>query len=314
MIHPMPIGGGFGRRIDQRFVQYAAQMSRQLRRPVSVLWGPEDDLASGAFGASSTHCVSATLRSDGRIGSWQHHIAGCGIIESGAETPYTADSILVTARYMDCGLSTGSLRSTSHAPNAFARECAIDEVAFDAGQDPALFRLQHLDDNSRLAGALRILLEKGGWRKAKAGRGLGVAIHQCKGSYVAQMAEVSLDTLRGLVVHRIVCAADIGFCINPMSAAAQLEGGILFGLSNALKGELRFTGGRPTRSAAGYFPVARMNESPQIEVHILDSREAPGGVGEIAVPPVAAAIANAVFHSTGSRLRTLPLSFAAVKQ
>jgi isoquinoline 1-oxidoreductase beta subunit len=190
-------------------------------------------------------------------------------------------------------------------------ESAIDELAHAAGQDPLAYRRLLLKTEPRHLGVLNLAAERFGWgRKAAPGRGQGIAVHQSFGSFCAQAVEISIehDEIR---VHRVVCAIDCGIPVNPDNIKAQMEGAIVFGLSAALFGQISIKEGRVQQSNFHDYRVLRMNEMPQIEVHVLPSTEGPGGVGEPATPPVAPAVANALFALTGQRLRELPLRLSS---
>ncbi|HKF44052.1 MAG TPA: molybdopterin cofactor-binding domain-containing protein, partial [Thermoanaerobaculia bacterium] len=190
---------------------------------------------------------------------------------------------------------------------AFAMESMIDELAHSAGQDPLAYRRRLLKDHPRHLGVLNLAAEKAGWgTPLAAGRSRGLAVHESFESFVAQVAEVSTEGNR-IRVHRVVCAVDCGVCINPAGVRAQMESGIVFGLTAALYGELTFKDGRVQQANFNDYPILRMNEMPKIEVYIVPSREKSGGAGEPGTPPIAPAVANAVFAGTQKRLRKLPL-------
>ncbi len=186
----------------------------------------------------------------------------------------------------------------------------MDELAKVAGQDPLAYRRKLLKDHPRHLKALNLAAEKAGWgQPLPAGRFRGLAVHESFGSFVSEVAEVSVANGR-VRVHRVVCAVDCGVCANPAGVEAQLQGGVVFGLTAALYGELTFKDGRVQQSNFHDYPLLRLAEMPKVEVHIVASSEKPGGVGEVGVPPIAPAVANAVFAATGKRLRRLPLRLA----
>ena len=198
-------------------------------------------------------------------------------------------------------------RSVGHSVNGFVMEGVVDELAHAAGQDPVEYRRTLLKDHPRHLAALNLAAEKFGWGTPPAqDRGHGIAVHESFGSYVAQAAEVSIEEGR-IRVHRVVCAIDCGVAVNPAGVQAQMESGIVFGLSAALHSMLTLREGQVQESNFHDYPVLRMNEMPQVEVHIVPSTERMGGVGEPGTPPIAPAVANAVFALTGQRLRELPL-------
>jgi isoquinoline 1-oxidoreductase beta subunit len=201
-------------------------------------------------------------------------------------------------------------RSVGHTHTAFVMETLVDELAAAAGQDPLEYRRRLLKDHPRHLKALNLAAEKAGWGKPlPEGRFRGLAVHESFESYVAEVAEVSVAEGR-VRVHRVVCAVDCGVCVNPAGVEAQLAGGVAFGLTAALYGELTFKAGRVEQSNFHDYPLLRLKEMPRVEVHIVPSSEKSGGIGEPGVPPIAPAVANAVFAATGKRLRRLPLRLA----
>ena len=227
--------------------------------------------------------------------------------EGAIEYGYDVRNVEVRIVNTDPGLRTGFWRSVGHSFNAFMLESFMDELAHTAGADPVAFRLAHLEKNPRMAGVLKLVAEKGGWGKpSKPGVYQGVAVHPSFGSYIAELVEVSIAD-NEITLHRVVIAADCGKLVNPDIVVAQLEGGVLFGLTAALKGEITLKDGVVEQSNFSDYPLLRLPETPAIEVHLIHNGEAPGGAGEIGVPPAAPALANAIFAATGQRLRDLPL-------
>jgi isoquinoline 1-oxidoreductase subunit beta len=197
-------------------------------------------------------------------------------------------------------------RSVGHSHTAFVMETFVDELAQAAGQDPLEYRRRLLSAHPRHLGVVNLAAEKAGWgRPLSAGRFRGLAAHESFGSWVAQVAEVSVANGR-VRVHRVVCAVDCGTCVNPAGVRAQMEGAVAFGLSAALHGELTLKAGRVQQSNFHDYPLLRLNEMPEVEVHIVPSDEKAGGIGEPGVPPIAPAVANAIFAATGKRMRRLP--------
>ncbi len=207
----------------------------------------------------------------------------------------------------EVGLRLGWWRSVYSSQNAFPEECFIDELAAAAGKDPLVFRLDHLPQGNRLRGALELAAEKAGWGKPlPAGRGRGIACHSSFGSHVAEVAEVSVEDGK-LRVHRVVAAVDLGVALNPDSVEHQVEGAIVYGLSAVLRGEITLAKGAVVQGNFDEYEPLRMNEMPAVEVHLVPSREAPGGIGEPGLPPLAPAVANGLFAATGKRIRKLPI-------
>jgi isoquinoline 1-oxidoreductase beta subunit len=303
-VHTLLLGGGFGRRLETDFVAEAVALSKATGRPVQVLWTRDDDLRHDFYRPASHNRVHVGLDSDGWPCAWHHRIVGPGASADGAKSlPYAIPHIRVETIEEDPGIPTGAWRSVAHSQNAFVVEAMLDEIAHAGGRDPYRLRRELLRGLPRHLAVLDLAIEKAGWGQAAPGRYQGLAFHASFGSFVAQVAEVSV--IDGAVrVHRVVCAIDCGVVVNPDLVAAQIEGGIAFGLSAALKGGVHIARGGVLESASNEL---RFHEMPAVEVHIVPSREAPGGVGEPPVPPVAPAVVNAIFAATGKRLRRLPV-------
>jgi isoquinoline 1-oxidoreductase beta subunit len=227
-------------------------------------------------------------------------------VEGAADPGYAFASHKVEAYGRDPGIPLAFWRSVGHSFNAFVIESFVDELAHAAGKDPLAYRRALLKDAPRHRGVLELAAKKAGWgRPPPKGRFRGLAVHESFGSWVAQVAEVSVEGGRPRV-HRVVCAVDCGVCINPAGAQAQIESGIVFGLTAALYGAVTLKDGRVEQSNFHDYRLLRLNEMPEIEVHILPSSEKSGGIGEVGVPPIAPAVANALFAATGKRQRRLP--------
>lgn len=330
------LGGGFGRRANpvSDFVVEAVTVAREVKRPVTVIWTREDDMRGGYYRPMWYDRISAGLDAGGNLVAWRHTVVGQSIlagtafeqamvkdgidgtsVEGASTIPYAIPSILVDLHTTKVGVPVLWWRSVGHSHTAFVVESFIDEAAHAAGKDPVAFRLALLTKHPRYRGVLELAAAKAGWGKAlPAGHGLGVALHESFGSLVAQVAEVSVTAKGAIRVHRVVCAIDCGRIVNPDTVAAQMESGIIFGLSAALHGAITLKDGRVEQDNFDGYPILRMNEAPRIEVHIVPSSEPPGGVGEPGVPPIAPAVANALFAVTGTRLRSLPMTPEKVLQ
>jgi len=328
-LHTTLLGGGFGRRspLDSHVVREAVQISKTVKVPVKVVWTREDDMRGGYYRPRAYHTVSAGLDGNGKPVAWQQRIVCQSIfvgtpfepavvkngveetaVEGAADLPYDIPNLLVEWHQAPDGVPVFILRSVGHSHTAFVVETFVDELAHSAGKDPFEFRRALLGKHPRHKRVLEFVAEKAGWGKALSnGRGRGLAVHESFGSYVAQVAEVSISKDRGLRVHRVVCAVDCGPVVNPNIVRAQMEGGIVFGLTAALYGEITFEKGRVRQGNFHDYPMLRMHEMPQIEVHIVPSEDKMGGAGEVGVPPVAPAVANAVFALTSKRIRRLPI-------
>ncbi|MET4731301.1 isoquinoline 1-oxidoreductase beta subunit [Lysobacter enzymogenes] len=334
-IHTTFLGGGFGRRAtpSSDFVSEAVHVAKAAGKPVKTVWSREDDVRGGYYRPMYLQRARIGLDAQGRPVAWKHVMVGQSIImgspfekalvkngidstsvEGVADSPYLQDigDRFVELHSPQTGIPVLWWRSVGHSYNAFVMESLIDEAAHAAGRDPVEYRRSLLGAHPRHLAALNLVAEKAGWgAKLPAGRARGVAVHESFGSYIAQVAEVSLLDAPGggkrIRVHRFVCAIDCGLAVNPDGVRAQMESGINFGLGAALYSELTFKDGRVQQSNYHDYRVLRLDEAPAIEVHIVASAEKMGGAGEPGTAPVAAAVANAVFALSGQRLRELPL-------
>ncbi|HVO21820.1 MAG TPA: molybdopterin cofactor-binding domain-containing protein, partial [Anaeromyxobacter sp.] len=325
VVHTTLLGGGFGRRANPDFAVEAAEVARAAGAPVKVTWDREDDLAHDRFRPVSLHRLAGGLDAQGRVVAWAHRVAAPSIlmqalgrpsfapggppdVVSGAhDPPYAFPALEVDYALVETAVPVWYWRSVYPSQTAFANECFVDELAAAAGRDPLELRLELLAHDPRMAAVVRLAAQRSGWgAPLPAGRGRGMACHLDVGTRVAEVAEVSVAD--GVVrVLRVVAAVDCGLCVNPDIAAGQIEGGIVFGLSAALKGEITVERGRVRERSFDDYPLLRLDEAPSVEVHFVESAAPPAGLGEPGVPPIAPAVANAVFAATGVRARRLPL-------
>ncbi|MCM2316994.1 MAG: xanthine dehydrogenase family protein molybdopterin-binding subunit, partial [Thermoanaerobaculia bacterium] len=334
-LHTTLLGGGFGRRavLDSHFVVEAVQTSKAVKKPVKVIWTREDDIRGGYYRPRGHHSVSGGIDAAGKVVAWQHRIVSQSIVagtmfesamikegidetavEGIADMSYAIPNRLAEWHQAPMGVPVLWWRSVGHSANAFVVESFMDELAHAAGRDPLEVRRELLAGSPRLKRVLELAASKAGWGKpVPAGRARGLAVHSSFGSFVAHVAEVSVSAAGEIRVHRVVCAIDCGPVVNPETIRAQMEGAIVYGLSAALHGEVTFEKGRVQQSNFHDYPALRMNEMPEVEVHIADSKDSMGGVGEPGLPPVAPAVANAIFAATGTRLRSLPFRMKAEK-
>ncbi|NQY26005.1 MAG: xanthine dehydrogenase family protein molybdopterin-binding subunit [Piscirickettsiaceae bacterium] len=330
-INTLYAGGSFGRRGNPQsdFQSETAHIIKAMTKlaPVKLIWTREDDMQAGFYRPLNYHTLEAGLDEKGNITAWHHRIVGQSILEGtmlksvllqkghdpmsmdGAkDIPYTMPNILVDLHTPKIDVPVLWWRSVAHTHTAFI-ETFIDELAEEANRDPIEFRRSHLSGESRLLNVLDLVVEKSGWSKAMPkGRGRGIAVHKSFNTYVAQVAEVTVSKDGKLTVDRVTCVVDCGIAVNPKIIESQMQGGIGFGLSAALKGAITLKDGRVEQSNFHDYEPIRMNEMPHIDVHIIDSDEAPSGVGEPGVPPIAPAVCNAIFMVTGKRIRSLPIS------
>jgi isoquinoline 1-oxidoreductase beta subunit len=326
-VHTTYLGTGFGRRAETDVVEEALEISKATGKPVKVIWTREEDMKNDFYRPGNSCRIEGALDDKGNLIAWSHKVvvpsifarAMPGAVKNGIDPaavegienmPYQIRNIKVEYVRIDTPVPVGFWRSVGSTHNAFTVESFIDEMANAAGRDPLEFRLSLLGNNPRLRRLLETVAEKAGWGKSpKTGQALGIAQHFCFGSYVAQVAEVSVNRQNGQIkVHRVVCAVDCGSVINPDTVKAQMEGGIIMGLSAALKEKVEFADGGVRSSNLHTYEVLRMHEAPEIEVHIVVSNDKLGGIGEPGVPPIAPAVANAVFKAIGVRLRHLPMN------
>jgi len=329
-LHTTFLGGGFGRRANPRndFVAEAVQVARAAGVPAKVVWTREDDLRGGYYRPMWAHKIEVGLGADGQPTAWRQQIVGQSILENSPFAMMIKEGIdetsvegVVDSPYIEgtphhfVGLHSPKSpvpvlwwRSVGHTHTAFVMETMVDTLAAAAGQDPVAYRRRLLAKAPRHLGVLELAVAKAG-PPPPAGQHRGVAVHHSFESWVAEVADVSVENGK-IRVHRVVCAVDCGVCINPAGVTAQMESAIVFGLSAALYGEVTLKDGRVEQGNFNDYPVLRMNEMPKIEVHIVDSNEKSGGVGEPGTPPIAPAVANALFAATGKRLTRLPLRLA----
>ena len=328
----MLLGGGFGRRLETDMVAQAVAIAKALDgalsgQPVQLIWTREDDTRHDVYRPQALARFSAKLDARGNLLAWDNKsvsgaighqyfprnlgLPGIGPDKTTAEGEYDMQYAIPNRRIAhviaDSPVAIGYWRSVGHSHNAFFKEGFLDEVAHAAGKDGVAFRRELLREYPRHLAVLDAALARAG--TAPEGRAHGVAVHQSFGTIVAQVAEVSV-TEKQIRVHRVVCAVDCGIVVNPNIVAQQVESAVVFGLSAALGGEITLKEGRVQQGNFGDYPVLRMNEAPEVVTVIVPSMEPPEGMGEPAVPPVAPAVAGAVFKLTGQRLRSLPLRLA----
>ena len=330
-VHPMLIGGSFGRALDNDAVAQVAILAKRIGKPVQLVWSRAEELAHDRFRPAARARLSAKLGAAGRIEGWQAKIAsepwGLALHEriasggiaaatlapradplatSGAVPPYALGPFAIDHHPADTGLPAGYWRGGGDAACAFFTECFIDELAQVAGIDPFSYRMGMLAAQPRLARCLSTVTALGGWQGGAPGTGQGIACHASRGSFVAVLADARIDGDR-IVVDRLVAVADVGRMIHPDIVRQQIEGGLIFGLAGALAAPVTIDRGLASPRRIAEIGLPRLADAPEITIELIRSMAASGGASEVAVPPVASAIANAVVAASGQRLRRLPL-------
>jgi isoquinoline 1-oxidoreductase beta subunit len=326
IVHNHLIGGGFGRRLEADCAVRAVQIAKHVDGPVKVVWTREEDIQHDMYRPYWFDRISAGLDGQGRPVAWKNRFAGPSVIarllppgykdgldpdstEGAIDLVYDVPNFHVQfTRVEPPGIPTGFWRSVGPSHNVFVTESFIDELAATAKQDPVAYRRALLGKSPRARTVLDLAAEKSGWGQAlPKGRGRGVALQFVFGSYMAQVAEVSVGADGDVRVHRVVCAVDCGQAVNPDTISAQIESGIVFGLSAGLWQEVTLNNGRVAQSNFTDYRVMRINEMPEIDVTILPSTDKPGGIGETGTACSTPALTNAVFAATGIRVRRLPM-------
>ena len=332
-VHAMLVGGSFGRKYEIGIAAQAAILARKAKRPVQLIWSRAEDLMHDRFRPPAKARLSAKLGAAGRIDAWRAKIAAPdGLSEmraravtgqtpaqaqnsrtssfavDGAAPPYSLAAFAVEHYGVNIGVPTGKWRSGAHSYTAFFNESFIDELARQSGIEPFSFRMAMLGSNPRLALCLSKTATKGAWEGGEPGTGQGIACHSMLGSHVAVLAEAQIGDDQRVRVTKLVCVADVGAVLNPDIARQQIEGGLLFGMAAAIGNRVAIKQGIAGPRRLGALGLPLMVDVPSLDVELIISNAPPGGVGEVAVPPVAPAIANALFAGSGRRFRSLPLA------
>ena len=324
------LGGGFGRRLEPDMVVSAVRIAKQVSSPIKVVWTREEDMQHDVYRPLYRDTISASL-SGGKIVAWKYKVTGSSVlarwlppafqngidgdaVDSAVDMPYDIPNKRVEyVRAETPVVTTGFWRGVGPNNNVFAIESFIDELARKANIDPVAFRLGMLDGTPRLKAALKLVAEKSGWGSplpARAGR--GVCAQPSFGSFIATVVEAEVDDVGGVHLRRITCAVDTGIAVNPDTIMAQLQGGLIFGLTAALWGEVTIEKGRVQQSNFNDYRMLRIDETPPIDVHVIKSAEHPGGIGETGANAGPPALRNAIYAATGVPLRRLPIDRAAI--
>jgi len=327
VIHPTYLGGGFGRRGEADFVTDAVETSKAIGAPVKVVWTREDDVQHDFYRPATYVRMWGAVDDSGKPVAWMQRLvqqslvkrimpgglSGTGgvdfiSVDGAATLPYAIPNLRVEYVEYDPGIPYGFWRSVGNSVNGYVTEAFFDELAASGGQDPYELRRELLANHPRHRAVLDLAAEKAGWRSpAAAGRFRGIAVHEAFGTIVGLVADISVPADGRVRVHKITCSVDCGWIINPDTIEAQMEGGIVYGLTAALKGEITIQNGRVQQRNFTDYQMLRFNEMPEIDVHIVPSTETPGGIGEPSTAPIAGALANAIFAATGKRIYRLPI-------
>ena len=324
------LGGGFGRKLEPDMVVAAVKVAKQVDGPVKVIWTREEDIQHDIYRPVYRDNISATL-SDGRIVGWKYKVSGSAVIarwlppafqngididavDSAVDMPYDIPNFHVEyVRAEPPAVPTGFWRGVGPNNNVFAIESFMDELARKAGKDPVEFRRPMLAKNPRMLAALNLVAERSGWGEAlPAGVGRGVCVQPSFGSFIATVVEAEVDDLGEVHLRRVTSAVDTGIAVNPDTVVAQLQGGLIFGLTAALYGEITIDKGRVQQSNFNDYRMLRINQTPKIDVHVIKSGEAPGGIGETGATAGPPALRNAIYAATGVALRRLPIDRALI--
>ena len=325
IVHNHLIGGGFGRRLEVDGIAKAVRIAQKVDGPVKIVWTREEDIQQAMYRPLYFDRLAAVL-TDGKIRAWSHRIVGSSIlarfappafvkgldadaVDGAVDFPYDVPNIHVEyVRQEPPAIPTCFWRGVGPTHNIFVIESFVDELAHRAGKDPVQFRLDQLHGAPRLRACLELVAKKAGWGQALPARvGRGVAVQSVFGSHLATIAEAEVDRNGEVKMRRVVCAVDCGIAVNPNTIAAQIEGGLIFGLTAALHSQITLANGRVQQSNFHDYRMMRINEAPSIEVHLIPSEEAPGGIGEPGTVAAAPSLANALFAAIGVRLRHLPV-------
>ncbi|MDF2367207.1 molybdopterin cofactor-binding domain-containing protein, partial [Sneathiella sp.] len=331
IVHTTLLGGGFGRRAEIDLVVMAVSIAKEMKdRPVKLLWTRENDIQHDIFRPAAVSRFEGALGPDGKISGWVNRIASQSLAgsftarllpwatmdspdnstsEGAANIPYEFADRLVDHVPVKLPIQVGFWRSVGHSYNAFFTESFMDEMAHAADKDPIDFRLAHLENYPDFANVLKKLAQVSNWSAPLGdGRARGVALHESFSSIVGQVVEITVNESKEVTVDKVYCVIDCGAVVNPDTVKAQMESGIIFGLTAALYGEIEIEDGEVINSNFPDYEMVRLANCPEIEVHLAPSGRMLGGVGEPGTPPIAPALTNAIFTATGERIRELPIT------
>ncbi len=310
IFHHSYLGGGFGRRLpfNWNVIDHAALIAKEFDVPVKTVMSREDDMQQDYYRPAVASNFKAAFDSNGVVQAWHNRFTGPIQVPGASHIPYAIANQSIRVVDGDTHVPIAAWRSVDHSQQTFFTESFVDEIAHRSGKNPFQFRMEMLAEHPRHRKVLEVAAEAAGYgQNLPEGHALGIAVQESFGSIVAEVAEVSLDANNRAVVHKVTCAIDCGWAVNPDGAEAQVEGGIIYGLTAALYGEITIENGRVAQNNFPDYEMVRMADSPEIDVHIIESGEALGGLGEPATPPIAAAVSNGLYILTGQRVRELPI-------
>ena len=311
IFHHTYCGGGFGRRvplINTNMIDHATFIAMEFDVPIKTIFSREDDMQQDHYRPSVHNNFKAAFDEKNNVTAWQSRFTGPVQVPGASHIPYAIENQSIRVVPGETHVPLGPWRSVDHTQQTFFTESFIDEIAHRAGVNPYKFRIDLLKEHPRHRKVLEVAAEAAGYgHDLPNGRALGIAVQESFGSFVAEIAEVSIDENRKPVIHKVTCAIDCGWAVNPDTVEAQVESGIIYGLTAALYGEITIENGRVVQGNFPDYEMVRMSTSPEIDIHIIESGEALGGLGEPATPPIAAAVTNAIYILTGYRIRNLPI-------
>lgn len=310
VFHHSYLGGGFGRRLpfNWNVIDHATLIAKEFDVPVKTVMSREDDMQQDYYRPAVASNFKAAFDSNGMVQAWHNRFTGPIQTPGASHIPYAIPNQSIRVVDGDTHVPIAAWRSVDHSQQTFFTESFVDEIAHRSGKNPYQFRMEMLAEHPRHRKVLEVAAEAAGYgQNLPQGHALGIAVQESFGSIVAEVAEVSLDANNRPVVHKVTCAIDCGWAVNPDTVEAQVESGIIYGLTAALYGEITIENGRVAQNNFPDYQMVRMNDAPEIDVHIVESGEALGGLGEPSTPPLAAAVSNGLYILTGQRVRELPL-------
>lgn len=310
IFHHSYLGGGFGRRLpfNWNVIDHATLIAKEFDVPVKTVLSREDDMQQDYYRPAVASNFKAAFDANGMVQAWHNRFTGPVQTPGASHIPYAIANQSIRYVDVDTHVPVAAWRSVDHSQQTFFTESFVDEIAHRSGKNPYQFRMEMLAEHPRHRKVLEVAAEAAGYgQNLPEGHALGIAVQESFGSIVAEVAEVSLDANNRPVVHKVTCAIDCGWAVNPDTVEAQVESGIIYGLTAALYGEITIENGRVAQNNFPDYEMVRMNDAPEIDVHIVESGEALGGLGEPSTPPLAAAVSNGLYILTGQRVRELPL-------